>query len=160
MWVQKLCVVMSCSPLHSSCINRAWQPLLQCCWVYPCNTSMKYWCFACVGWILKQIYVCEYFTSRGKSYTHTHTHRRREKHIANPDLLGKKKTLLNIHLALLCWAQNVPFLIWLLLAWGPGLQWSAWFLLLGLSGWAQQQALPEVEHGLRNLHHMNFYRPV
>lgn len=66
-----------------------------------------------------------------------------------------------IHLlALLCWVQNVPFLIWLLLTWGPVLQWNVWFLLLGFPGWAQQQALPEVEHGLGNLHHMEFYRAV
>lgn len=61
---------MSHSLLHSACINRAWQSL-KCCWVYPYNASMKYWCFAYTGGILKQI--CVYVLKEHEKELHTHT---------------------------------------------------------------------------------------
>lgn len=113
---------VSHSLLRGACINRAWQSLKHC-WVYPYNASMKYWCFAYTGGILKQICVC--ILGARERATYTHTDKRREKHIVKSDPLGKKKTCLslNIHLlALLSWAPNVPSLICGLLTWGPGLQ--------------------------------------
>lgn len=147
----------------SECLHyQAWQPLLQCCWAYPCNTSMEYWSFACVGGISKQIYVCVCTLWVGERVAHRHTCTEEGKTYWKPWPTGEKENFINFKHLSSCsalWDQNVPFLICLLLTWGPSAQWNLWLLLLGIPGWAQQQALPRVEHGLRNLHHVKSYRP-